>query len=763
MPFTQDNRFIAIATPLAKDTLLLKSVSITEQLGRPFLIKADLVSEEPAADFLEIIGKAVTIRIRMPEEGGDQKKRFFSGYVSSFLQRPRAEGFYCYEATIVPWLWFLTRTADCRIFHKNMGSPPDKMSVPGIIEKIFKDHGFDDFTPGLNATYRELDHCVQYRETDFNFVSRLMEQEGIYYFWEHKEDGGAVKHKMKLVDAKSAHAEYPGYGTLHYRASAGAEAESAETKGSILSWSRVKSVQAGTFKVNDFDFKRPKSSMLGSDTHENQHANASFEFYDNAANYADEQSGDHGDWYGKVRMEELNSQHDIIVGSSDCPGIACGSKFTLEGHPRDDENGDYVVVGVTYHCTAEAYKSGGTQSAGKVFVCDFTAIPADVPFRPARVTPKPRIQGPQTAIVVGKSGEEIWTDEFGRIKVQFHWDRYSPANENTPHWVRVSQSWAGKNWGGIFLPRIGQEVIVEFLDGNPDRPIVTGAVYNGESKPPYPLPDNATISTIKSNSSKGGQGFNEFRFEDKKGSEQIFIHAEKDQDVRVKNDAKEWIGNDRHLVIKKKQYELTEEDQHIHIKKDQLIKVDGNVGRSVDKNENVKITGNNHIKVDGDVVIKIGGKLNEKIAGDHHEDTTGDIRLKGGNVYVKGGAVAVEGSQTIYIKGGQSVVIEAAQVSLKAGSSFVDLGPSGVSISGTMVNINSGGAAGSGTAGQEASPGDPDAPDAVTDATEAADAEPGSSNEAMEAPTPPDPKEFSPSCLAMQEAASTGTPMVEEE
>jgi type VI secretion system secreted protein VgrG len=744
MPYTQDNRSIAIATPLGKDKLLLKSCVITEQLGRPFVIKADLLSEDPAVDFLELIGKGVTIRWRMPEENGAGAKRHFSGYVSSFVQRPRADGFYRYEATIVPWLWFLTRTADCRIFHSAMTEPPEEMTVPGIIKKVFKDHGFDDVTPALTATYRTMDHCVQYRETDFNFVSRLMEQEGIYYYFEQVEDGSVIKHKLKLVDAKSAHSENPGYETIKYRATAEA---AGDARGNMLSWSRVRQVQPGTYKVTDFDFKRPNTSLLGSGTQERQHSNSAFEIYDNAANYADEEPGDHGDQYGKLRIEELQTQHDIVLGSSDCPGILCGSKFTLEGHPRADENGSYLVVGVTYQCTAETYKQGAGQSEGKVFVCDFAAIPADSAFRPARTTSRPRIQGPQTAIVVGKAGEEILTDEFGRIKVQFHWDRYSPANENSPCWVRVSQLWAGKNWGAVFLPRIGQEVIVEFLDGNPDRPIVTGAVYNGESKPPYPLPDNATMSTIKSNSSKGGQGFNEIRFEDKKGSEQVFMHAEKDQDLRVKHDKKEWIGNDSHLIVKAKQMELVEGDKHGHVKGDQLLKVDGDLGTSVTGNEIIKITGNQHAAV----------------TGNHHLKVTGDVRISAtGNADIKATQnAALEASMNTHVKGGMVVVIEAGmQLSLKAGSNFIDIGPSGISIQGTMVNINSGGAAGSGSGAQAASP---DSPDAPTDATEAATAEPGSSNVAKSAPTPPEATQFSASAIALQEAASDGTAMVEDD
>lgn len=762
--YTQDDRSIAIETPLGDNKLLLKTMTFTEQLGRPFVIKADLLSEEPAADFYSLIGKGATIRWRMPDLSGDQKKRHFSGYISSFAQRPRADGFYCYEATIVPWLWFLSRTADCRIFHSAMTEPPDEMTVPGIIKKVFKDHGFDDVSPSLTGSYRKLDHCVQYRETDFNFVSRLMEQEGIYYFFEHVDEGSTTKHKLKLVDAMGTHSEYTGYETLNYRTSA----DTSDVRGNILTWSRMKQVQPGAFKVNDFDFKRPKTSLLGGGTKDRSHGNASFEIYDFAANYADEEAGDYGDKYGKLRVEELQAQHDIIVGQSDCPGIVCGSKFTLAGHPRDDEKGSYLIVGVSYRCTAEAYKTSGSAQGGqaeKRFVCDFTAIPADGVFRPARTTQKPRIQGPQTAIVVGKAGEEILTDEFGRIKVQFHWDRYSPANENTPCWVRVAQSWAGKNWGSIFIPRIGQEVIVEFLDGNPDRPIVTGAVYNGESKPPYTLPDNATRSTIKTNSSKGGQGFNELRFEDKKGSEQIFVHAEKDHDLRIKNISKEYIGKDRHLHVVANQYEMVDKDKHTHIKGDNLQKVDGTIGRTVGKDEISKISGNKHVAITGDYVIKADGNLHEQVTGNHHEKTTGDIRLTAtGNADIKSTAgAALQSDGNVHVKGMVVVIEGAVQLSLKAGASFIDIGPAGISISGQpLVNINSGGSAASGNGAQAASPSSPNDPDNLTEAEDADDASAGSSDTAKTAPTPPTPTSFSPNAVAMQEASDTAAPAVEQ-
>jgi type VI secretion system secreted protein VgrG len=343
-----------------------------------------------------------------------------------------------------------------------------------------------------------------------------------------------------------------------------------------------------------------------------------------------------------------------------------------------------------------------------VFSCSFAAIDASVHFRHVLASPLPVVQGPQTAIVVGKQGEEIWTDKYGRVKVQFHWDRYGKADENSSCWVRVAQVWAGKKWGGMYIPRVGQEVIVEFLEGDPDRPIVTGRVYNGGAMPPYDLPGSATYSTLKSNSSKGGGGFNELRFEDKKGSEQLFIHAEKDHDQRVKNDTKEWVGNDRHLIVKNDQIEQVSGDKHLTVKGDQ--------------NE----------KVDGSVSLKVGMDQQQKVGMKH----------------------AVDAGQEIHLKAGMNVIIEGGMtVTLKAGGGFVTVGPAGVAISGTPVLINSGGSAGSGSG---ASPDPPKPP------KEAEKGEAGQKDDAPQAARPPKPTKFSASAATLKQAAKSGAPFCEK-
>ena len=520
MPPTQKNRLLAISTALGDDTLLIKDFSINEQLGRMFQMEVELVSDDTAVDFDQMVGSNATIRLQLAGE----EIRYFNGFVSRFVQGESKGKFASYRATLVPWLWFLTRTADCRIFQKK--------KVPDIIEEVFKVHGFKDYKLKLSGTHREWEYCVQYRETDFNFVSRLMEQEGIYYYFTH-ENG---LHTLVLADGATAHEPFPGYETMIYRPPSSSQKEQSE---SVSDWVMEKEVQPGVYALADFNFQTTVAPILSNANINRTHPASAFEIFDYPGEFKDRAEGDA---YAKVRIEELQAQHETLRAQTTVRGASVGCKFKLKDHPREDQNDrDCLITAVTCHASVGDYESGGAPD--EFFSCNFTAMPASEPFRSPRLTPKPTIQGPQTAIVVGKKGEEIDTDEFGRVKVQFHWDRYGKVDENSSCWVRVSQASAGKSWGAISLPRIGQEVIVEFLEGDPDHPIITGRVYNAKATVPYPLPANKTMSTFKSNSSKGGAGFNELRFEDKKGEEQIFIHGEKNQDIRIKNDCFEWIGN----------------------------------------------------------------------------------------------------------------------------------------------------------------------------------------------------------------------------
>jgi type VI secretion system secreted protein VgrG len=421
MPVTQQHRLLAISTALGPDMLAVRSVSVQEQLSRPFQIEADLSSEDGKVDFDKVIGHNATIRLEIGQKG----TRYFNGFVSRLVQVANKGGYAHYHATIVPWLWFLSRTSDCRIFQEKKTSD--------IIEEVFKAQGFSDYKLNLSQSYVKREYCVQYRETDFNFVSRLMEQEGIYYFFEH-ENG---KHTLVLADSISAHKPAPDYAEIIFH-----ELEKGGTgREAITDWSVEKEVQPVASALNDFDFKKPKTSLRSSTNLTRQHGMAQFEIYDYPGEYLEHSEGDR---LADVRLNELQTQYETLHGQTNVRGIVTGSTFKLKNHPRQDQNREYLIIGVSLNADAGEFASGGSQAEGEFFSCSFTAIDKTQQFRPNRLTPKPIVQGPQTAIVVGPKGEEIHTDKYGRVKLQFHWDRYGKADDNSSCWIRVAQVWAGK-------------------------------------------------------------------------------------------------------------------------------------------------------------------------------------------------------------------------------------------------------------------------------------------------------------------------------
>ena len=596
-----------------------------EQLGRLFQIEADLSSEDAEVDLDKVVGNNVTVRLNI----GQAEDRYFNGFVSRLTQVGNHGGYAHYRAMIVPWLWFLTRTSDCRIFQSK--------TAPDIIEEVFKGHGFHDYKLSLSGAYATRDFCVQYRETDFNFVSRLMEQEGIYYFFQH-ENG---KHTLVLADSISAHSPYTGYEEISFQ-----ELEKgASGREVITDWIMQKEAQAVACALNDFDFTKPKTSLRSNTNVSRAHGAAQFEIYDYPGEYVDPSEGDR---LAAVRLDELQTQYETLHGQANTRGLVTGCVFSLKKYPRDDQNRDYLITGVSIHADSGEFASGDTES--EFFSCSFTAMPKSQQYRSARASPKPVVQGPQTAMVVGTSGEEIYTDEYGRVKLQFHWDRYGSADENSSCWVRVSQQWAGKKWGSMQIPRIGQEVIVEFLEGDPDRPIITGRVYNAVAMPPYSLPAEMTKSTVKTNSSKGGNGFNEIRFEDKKGSEQVFIHGEKDLDIRIKNNAFENIGNDRHLVVTQNRFE--------HVQNNRNETVDNDHKEQIGNDRNLNVAGKEAKAVGGSLSLTVTGDVIEVFKGNHSEQVTSDYYLKADNI-------VIEGMTNVTIKVGQSyIAIESGGISI---------------------------------------------------------------------------------------------------
>ena len=673
MAITQKNREVAIETPLGEDVLLLASMSAAEQLGRLFEYQLELASENHQIKSADIVGQNVTIRLDLLSEG---KTRYFNGFISRFTQAPGTGGLASYRATVVPWLWFLTRTSDCRIFQEK--------TVPDIIKEVFSDLGFTDVEDGLSGSYRTWSYCVQYRETDFNFVSRLMEQEGIYYFFKH-EDG---KHTLVLADSAGAHQSYPDYDQIKYEPAGGAVSDEEY----ISDLSVETHVQPCLYALNDFDFKNTKKDLQTRAKVDRKHAAADYEIYDYPGEYTE--SGD-GDDYAKKRIEELQVQYEVVTAASDARGICTGCTFALSEHFRDDRNRKYLITSANYNIDGGEFYSGGKGGGECVYSCSFTAIDAAQSFRALRITPKPSISGPQTAMVVGPSGEEIYTDEYGRVKVQFHWDRYGKADENSSCWIRVAQVWAGKKWGAMYIPRIDQEVIVEFLEGDPDQPIITGRVYNGQAMPPYELPGEKTKSTLKSNSSKGGGGFNEIRFEDKKDGEEIFVHAQKDRNIVVENDETHSVGNNREKSVVKDETTSIGDNRTESVGKNEDISIGENRTETVGKNENITIGENRSENVGKNENITIGENQDVNVGKNRRhtigKDETVNIAGNCGHDIGKNSVINIGKNNTLNV--GKKLQISAGdQIVLKTGSATIVMKKNGdITIKGKKISIKGSG------------------------------------------------------------------------
>jgi type VI secretion system secreted protein VgrG len=670
--YTQDNRQLSVKTPLDKDILLLVGLTGQEAISQLFNFQLDLLAEDSSkVKFEKLLGQKITVTLKLP----DEKERYFSGICNRLTQGGRTEGdiFTSYRMEIVPQLWLLSKRAQSRIFQH--------ITVPDILKKVLAglDVSFE-----IQGTFHPRDYCVQYRESDFNFASRLMEEEGIFYFFTHTADG----HKMVVANTPDSHPKYEedSQAKIIYEEVFGGNRE----ENRILSWEKIQELSSGKYTLWDHSFELPHKKLEGQvDILESVQAgtvdhklqvgnNAKLEIYDYPGAYAqrfdgvDKGGGDQSSDLSKIHPEDserttkIRMQAEavpglIIRGSSNCRHFVSGYQFSLDRH--FDADGDYVLTAVTHSArlTSADYRSADGEFAYENHI---TCIPFNIylPFRPAQVTVKPTVTGTQTAVVVGPQGEEIFTDKYGRVKVQFHWDREGKYDADSSCWIRVAQSWAGKKWGFVFIPRITMEVIVDFLEGDPDRPIIVGCVYNADMMPPYPLADEKTKSTIKTMSSKGGDGFNELRFEDKKGAEQVFVHGERDQDVRIKNDRREWIGQDRSLVVKRDKKEQVERDKHLIVKRDQVEQIERDQHLQIKGKAAIEITGSNSLQVHGDVI--------EEFKSNHSEQVTASYSVKA-----------------------MTVVIEAtAGITIKVGGNFITINPAGIQIVGMpAVMINSGG------------------------------------------------------------------------
>jgi len=625
--FTQTDRALRIETPLGPDALLLRGLSGQETISQLFRFHLELLSEDDAVSYDDIVGKNVAIHVETVDS-----HRGFNGFISRFSQGGRDGRFTYYRAEMVPWLWFLTRKADCRIFQFQ--------SAPDIIKKLFQELKFTGFDFRLYKSYRQRDYCVQYRETDFNFVSRLMEEEGIYYFFEHALDGS--KHTLVLAD--DAAADKPCHGQQKARCDFAAGGWRGED---LISELRIEQEYRPTaWSHTDYNFETPSTSLMATVQEE-----GTYEIYDYPGVYTKKNDGSD---LAKTRLQETVAFKKRVSGKSNCRSFSAGAIVEVTDHYRKDMNQKWLLTAVHHQSTmGGAYISGG-EDEGFFYSNTFEAIPSDVPFRPIRMTPKPSVQGCQTALVVGPAGEEIYTDKYGRVKVQFHWDRLGKKNENSSCWIRVSYPWAGKAWGGIHIPRIGQEVIVDFLEGDPDQPIIVGRVYNAERMPPWDLPGKKVISGFKSDSTKGSGGYNEISMDDTKGTELINIHAQYDQHKKVEHDEVVSIGHDR-----------TES-----VGNNETITIGVNRTEKVGNNESITIGVNRTKNVGSNETITIGSNRTENV-GSNESITVALMRTR--NVGINE-MINIGAAQEITIGGLQALTVGATRAVTVGASQTVQIG-----------------------------------------------------------------------------------------
>jgi type VI secretion system secreted protein VgrG len=652
-------------SPSGKDLEFLQ-LEAEEAISQPFTYRVLARSNNPDIDYNALVGQNVSVKLHIGEPLPDEP-RYFHGVVEEVMLQDSSDREYRYLLKLRPWFWFLSQTQDCKVFQNK--------TVLQIIDEVLADHPMALLDNRTMASYTPWVYCVQYRESDFNFLSRLMEQEGIYYYFTHDpKDGG--KHTMVIADSASSSDACVGCDALRVRRGSSGAGSHAAGQQEVWDLASARRVMPGTAVIGDYDFTRVK--VLQQDRAEpGQHVLGDMEFFDYPGFYDKEDDGKH---FVAAQMEEYASATQFMSGACDAPTLSCGGLIQLKGSPRAADNAECLVLSTSIRVHNEQLLAPAAGEAGIGFALSFTALPSAVSYRARRLTPKPVVQGPQTAVVVGPAGDEIYTDKYGRVKVQFHWDRYGKKDEKSSCWVRVSSPWAGKSFGFIQVPRIGQEVVVDFLEGDPDQPLITGRVYNAEQMPPWELPANATQSGVLTRSSKGGaySNANAIRFEDKTGAEQLWIHAEKNQDIEVENDETHWVGHDRTKTI--------DHDETNHIKHDRTETVDNNekitIGvdrtESVGNNEKIAIGVNRTETVGSNENIAIGVNRTETV-GSNETITVGSNRsVTVGASETKTVALqrthTVGVNETITVGAAQEVTIGALQAVTVGASQTVNVG-----------------------------------------------------------------------------------------
>lgn len=638
----------------AKD-MLLKRAIVREGLSKLTETTIEFQSKNKAVRLGEIVGRAMSVHI-MTATGEERK---FTGTVISVESLGFRDGYVHFVAEVRPWFWMLTRTQDCRIFQE--------MTAVEIIEQIFSETGFTDFTNRLTETTETREYCVQYRESDFDFICRLMEEEGIYYYFDNKMDQNDIE-KLTLCDSISGHSPVPETSTIEFHAR---DKNDRRREDHIAEWASEELLTRGKVTLTDFDFLSPTADLKVSESiKKGTHNRKEYEVYDSPGHYR--KNTGLGTKLARVQMEAEAVRHKHWRGAGSVRTLGTGYTFTLKDHPEQRANIEYLITDSIHYLQVdtdfteadmrhdlEVQNMEFPESVKKdAYACVFGAIPKQEQYRARLTTAWPGIPGLHTATVVGKSGEEIWTDMHGRIKVQFHWDREGKEDENSSCWVRVVTPWSGKEWGIIAVPRMGQEVVIQFEEGDPDRPICTGMLYNNDTMPPYALPDNKTQSGIKTNTSKDGGGYNELMFEDKAGDEMMRLQAQKDHQMLIKNKSVVTIG-------------LDEIDEGAHDDEKSLSQVvKQNVTETILSGDHFFTieTGSQEIEIKTDKTQKIDGKHEQTIKGNY--DTT-----------------VSSGNMSVDVSSGKISMKAAQEILLTVGPSSIKIDMSGITIKGPMIKI----------------------------------------------------------------------------
>ena len=664
-----ENRIAKMKCPLPADQAFVKSAEIVEAISSLSEITIEFLSPDKNLELAKVVGKSMTISIETKSE----TFRDFVGVCVEAEYLGLYHGYGLYTAQVRPWLWFLTLASDNRIFQD--------LNVEDIIKKVFSDHGFSDFQVKKSATYDPRPYTVQYRETDFDFISRLMEEEGLYYFSTY-ENG---KEKLILGDGTGAHAPVPdlegGKIEFHYR-----ETDYRRRKDHIFEWQGSESVRPGKVSLSDYNFEKPKASQLVTVMiPKGTHAHKGYERYRTPGHHRETPLGNK---FARVEMEQYAVKHETRHAVGNLRTLAVGTTFALDGHPRASENAEYLITRATHYLQIETDveddDTAGALLPGRlaldknnkdVYRCVFEVVPKSMPFRAERKTPWPEVPGLVLAKVVGPAGEEIFTDKYGRIKVKFPWDRVGKDDDKATCFVRTVTPWAGKSWGFVAVPRIGQEVAIQFEDGNPDRPICTGMLYNSDNMPPYALAANMTQSGVKTNSSKGGGGFNELMMEDKKGEELVRFQAEKDYTQIVKNNATITIG-----IEKKDKGDLT---QTIYRHKTETLETGDHTFTVKDGNETRKIKKNKVEEVEGTSKLTVTKDVKRTFKANETNEVTGDVKTT-----INKTQTTEVLSDIIHKSKTGAITIEAmTSITLKVGENTITIDKVGVTIDGGMVTI----------------------------------------------------------------------------